>query len=534
MNPAAESASELRYRRLFEAAYDGILILDPATRTILDANPYLSRLLGYTREELLGRELFEIGLLKDEAANRAAMTALRTGGYIRYDDLPLKTKDGRSTDVEFISNVYQEGDRQVIQCNIRDISARRRTELKLQEIAAQRERLGREMADARDTLQRANESKDRFLAILSHELRTPLNPVLLFAGEAADDPAMPPAAREIFRFIVRNVELETRLIDDLLDMTRIAHGKLALVREVVDVHGALRNAVEIVQADLGAKQIGLRLNFRAEARYVAADPVRLQQVFWNVLRNAAKFSEVGGQIEIETSDPRPGVIEIKIVDGGIGMTDAELKRIFTAFAQGDHAGEEGSRRYGGLGLGLAISKTLVEMHAGTIRAESAGRHRGSTIRIELPIEAAGPPATRLQPEAPVPQFVAPPEKPARAGPPRLLLVEDHEPTRTALTQLLVRRRFHVVPVGTAAEARAVAARQVFDLLLSDVGLADGSGHELMTEFHERFGLRGIALSGGSSEQEIAHGRKAGFVAHLIKPVSVEALEAALAATLPYH
>ncbi len=385
VNTADLSASELRYRRLFEAAYDGILIVDPETRAIIDVNPYLSRLLGYPREELIGKELFQIGLLKDEAASQAAFRELQRSGYIRYDDLPLEAKDGRRADVEFVSNVYLEGNRSVIQCNVRDVTTRKRADDQRTALSLERARVTHEVFKARAASEHEKTSTDHFLAALSHELRTPLNPVLLLATAAAEDPTIPGTARAIFAEIVKNVEVEVRLIDDLQDISRITHGKMPLARESVDVHGSLRDAIKTVAGDLESKRIALRLNFRARGRFVLADRVRLQQIFWNVLRNAAKFSQPGGEIEVETTDLPTGMIRIKVADGGIGMTESELHHLFVAFSQGDHASASGSFRFGGMGLGLAIARMLVELHAGTIRAESAGPNRGSTFWIELPV-----------------------------------------------------------------------------------------------------------------------------------------------------
>ena len=393
----------------------------------------------------------------------------------------------------------------------------------------ERTRLIHAVSRARDVAEQANISKDLFLAALSHELRTPLTPVLLLAAEAIEDPAMPVGARKIFTTIVKNVRLEARLIDDLLDATRISHGKLALEMQVVDVDVALRDAIETVASELKEKRIALKLNLAAEKPLVMGDPVRLQQIFWNVLRNAVKFSPTGGEIAVETAILPTGLLRIKITDRGMGMTKEELARLFTSFSQGDHAGGGGSHRFGGLGLGLSISRRLTELHSGTIRAESAGLNEGSTFLIELPLsQPARVKEFMRSPAPPAPRLTA-----SRSGElpllRRILLVEDHESTRTALTDLLTRRRYEVVGVGSLAEARAAVTGASFDLLISDLGLPDGTGHELMAELRTRFGLTGIALTGYGRDEDVARGREAGFVTHLTKPVSLQLLEAALAA-----
>jgi signal transduction histidine kinase len=214
---------------------------------------------------------------------------------------------------------------------------------------------------------------------LSHELRTPLNPVLLLAS-AAEDPALPEHVRAQFRTIRHNVELEARLIDDLLDITRIAHGKLTLNMAVVDAHALLKEALATVRSDLDHKGISLTLELEAEHSAVKGDAVRLQQVLWNVLKNAVKFTAIGGKIGIGTlANAGTGELVVSITDNGIGLTDRDIARIFEGFTQGEHAAAFGSHRFGGLGLGLTISRKLLELHGGSIQASSAGRDQGSTF-----------------------------------------------------------------------------------------------------------------------------------------------------------
>jgi signal transduction histidine kinase len=248
-----------------------------------------------------------------------------------------------------------------------------------------RSRLLREVSEARDSAERANRAKDDFLATLSHELRNPLSPVLLVAGAAAKDPALPESVRSDFATICKNISLETRLIDDLLDLTRITHGKLEIKRVPCDIHTILRDAIATLESEMQQKRISLSSDFQAEEHHGVGDPVRLTQVFWNVLKNAVKFTPEEGEIVIGTRNlcgsPR---LAIRVADTGIGMSSEEQSRVFEAFSQGRHA-EEGSHRYEGLGLGLSISRMLVELHSGEIRAESAGPGRGSVFTIELPL-----------------------------------------------------------------------------------------------------------------------------------------------------
>lgn len=374
----------------------------------------------------------------------------------------------------------------------------------------------------------ASRAKDDFLAALSHELRTPLNPVLLVASDAANNLQLPRETRADFDMIRRNVELEARLIDDLLDLTRITRGKLSLDRHSLDAHGVLQEAIATVRMDAEKKQISLAPDLRAEEHAVFGDGVRLLQVFWNVLKNAVKFTPEGGKITVKTF-AKDGGLFIKIIDTGIGMNSEELNRVFDAFSQGDHA-EGGSHRFGGLGLGLAISRMLVELHSGSIHADSEGNGRGATFLIQLPLAPIAKKDGAL-PSAKSPARILPSTSSAKADaePLRILLVEDHEPTRTALTHLLARRRYEVATAASLLEARALAGRQNFDVLISDIGLPDGSGYDLMVELRERHGLKGIALTGYGMEQDVARSQESGFVAHLTKPVRMESLDRALAA-----
>jgi len=239
------------------------------------------------------------------------------------------------------------------------------------------------MLKARDRALAASRAKDNFLAALSHELRTPLTPVLLLASEEAVNPRHAPAVRADFEMIAKNVALEARLIDDLLDLTRITRGKLALDWSPTDANVVLNDALAAVGAEFEEKKIELRLELAAPRHRLMADPVRLQQVFWNVLKNAAKFTPAGGRVTIGTSVVDRCRLLVRVTDTGIGMTAPELARVFEAFAQGDHA--EGGHRFGGLGLGLAITERLVQLHGGSIRATSPGRGLGSTFEIELPL-----------------------------------------------------------------------------------------------------------------------------------------------------
>jgi PAS domain S-box-containing protein len=356
----ALQASEVRYRRLFETAQDAILILDGDTGKITDSNPFLSGLLGYTPDELLGKQLWEIGLFQDIEASRAAFRQLQENGYIRYEDLPLETRDGRRVSVEFVSNVYQVEDCQVIQCNIRDISDRKRAE---------------------EALTEADRRKDEFLAMLSHELRSPLAPLLnalqLMRRKGTDDPDVQ-WARDVAE---RQVQQLTRLVDDLLDVARIRRGKINLQMESLDMAAVVVRAVEISRPLIDARKHTLAVSLPEQTVRVAADPTRLAQVVSNLLNNAAKYTEVGGCIEL-TVEPGDGEAVLRVRDTGVGIAADMLSQIFEIFTQ-----VRGclSRSEGGLGIGLALVRSLVEMHGGSVVAHSEGPGHGSEFVVRLPL-----------------------------------------------------------------------------------------------------------------------------------------------------
>jgi CheY-like chemotaxis protein len=305
---------------------------------------------------------------------------------------------------------------------------------------------------------------------------------------------------------------------------------MVLEQQPVDVHAVLRDALATIQGELASRQIQLEMDLASGRPIVQGDPVRLQQVFWNVLKNAVKFTPERGRISLRSStqagDGR--TLVVRVSDTGIGIVPGELEHVFEAFSQGEHAKGVGSHRFGGLGLGLAISRKLIELHSGRIFAESEGRDRGSTFTVELPL------ALPIQPDlpAPGPASAAAPAEPAAAEPvgaPRaILLVEDHAPTRLALQRLLQRRRFRVLAAASVAEARAIAEKERIDLVISDIGLPDGSGYDLMAELDERFRLKGIALTGYGMESDIVRSKETGFIVHMTKPVSIQALDAAIA------
>jgi PAS domain S-box-containing protein len=242
----------------------------------------------------------------------------------------------------------------------------------------ERRRMEKELERAKEKAEAASAAKDRFLATLSHELRTPLNPVLLWADGVLNQPGLDPEMEQGLRMVCRNIELEARLIDDLLDLTRIARGKLQLRLQSADAHELVRHAIEIVRADLDGRHIQLSVALEASSHQVNVDPPRLEQVFWNILRNACKFTADSGVISIHSYNNAPNSITVEMTDNGAGIEPEFLEKIFAAF-------EQLEMRREGLGLGLAISKAIVEMHGGSIRAQSEGSGKGATFAVTLPV-----------------------------------------------------------------------------------------------------------------------------------------------------
>ncbi|MEY2479540.1 MAG: hypothetical protein QOI04_467 [Verrucomicrobiota bacterium] len=388
------------------------------------------------------------------------------------------------------------------------------TALALSSGMAERRRAEIAIEQQKDAVEAANRTKDNFLAMLSHELRTPLTPVLAALDVLKTDPRQSDDAKSAFEMIRRNVELESRLIDDLLDLTRIARNKLQLKIDLLDAHQALLDVVEMFRAEVNARRLHLHVDLRAGAHHVMADPAKFQQIIWNLFKNAIKFTAENGEIAISSSNTSPQVLEISVRDTGIGMEPEIMKRIFSPFEQGDQSFQH---RFGGLGLGLAISKSLAHAHGGALIAKSEGRDRGSTFLLTM--QTVSPRQRPISPAESAPE--------SAHSALRILLVDDHQDTCAALERLLARRGHLVATAHTLRAAMETAGRNQFDLLISDIALPDGTGIELMSYLRALSGMRGVAISGFGMNGDIEKSLQAGFSAHLVKPVNLEKLEAAI-------
>jgi signal transduction histidine kinase/CheY-like chemotaxis protein len=480
----------------------GIALVDPESRHFLQANQAFSEMakrFGALPQEkdIHDASYDEVKIAPVEAIEKV----LAFGAPFQLVEQPFTDQNGMTRFVN-VNLLRLQGSEQTIQGVLYLV------EDKTRDVTLRQELIG------------ANAAKDQFLALLSHELRNPLSPVIAMVGELEVTAPDSPEVRRALEVIRRNVELEARLIDDLLDVTRISKGKLQLSLEKVSVHEILQRSYEICREDITGKDLRIEFRLRAEHAYVEGDPARLQQVFWNLIKNSVKFTPEKGRILIETSNPSPDAIEIRTTDTGIGIEPEKMQTIFNAFEQGQSSI---TRRFGGLGLGLAISKAMVAAHRGIIKAESHGKDRGATFIVTLETVAmpamAATDGNRKTPRRKI-------DKEAKATKPerRVLVVDDHFDTCTGMKMMLERRGYRVTVAHTADQAVERTRHEEFDLVISDIGLPDRSGYELMQELSTTKGLRGIALSGFGMENDVSRARAAGFSEHLTKPINFDRLE----------
>ncbi len=482
--------SEIRYRRLFEAAQEGCSSLIPGTHRITDANPFITELLGYTREEFLEKELCQIGLFQNQTASEGAFRELHEKRFFRDDDLPGQTKAGKRLKLEFVSNLYDEAGRQVIQCNIRDITERKQADEERKQLMA-REQAAREEAEA------AGRTKDEFLATVSHELRTPLNPILGWSALLRTHSLDEAVSIRALESIERNAKVQAQLIEDILDVSRVITGKLSLDVRPVDLAQVIHAAIDTVRPASEAKIIQIQTHFDADVGMVSGDPGRLQQVVWNLLFNAVKFTPNGGRVDIRLQRLESDV-QMTVTDTGKGISANALPFIFDRFRQADNTS---TRQYGGLGLGLAIVRQIIELHGGTVQAESRGEGQGATFTVILPIREIGdkedttPRGGQVFPSvAKVTPFVCPPQICGL----RVLLVDDEPDTLEMLRAVLEQEcRAEVRTSIDVANALEVFQQWKPDVLVSDIAMPGEDGYALIAKvraLEQRTGKRTPAIA----------------------------------------
>ena len=489
-----------------EGITDAVFVKDRKGRYLM-INSAGARSVGRSPEAMLGkddREFFApetAGRIMEEDRQvmesgqartyEEAATVLGVTRYYLATRVPYRDDEGRIVGVMGIS---------------RDVTGQKKSE--------------QELREAKEAAEAANKAKDRFLAILSHELRTPLTPVLATVNYMESCPNLPAEFRNEVTMIRRNVEMEARLIDDLLDLTRISRGKIELHFEALDAHASLRRALEICQGDIESKQIGISQSLWAEEHHIWADPARIQQVFWNLINNAVKFTPKGGQISLrtwnETVTNEKGTsavrLNVEIADTGVGIAPEVLPRIFSAFEQGERTV---TREFGGLGLGLAISRALdqdaqghpdgPQPRRGPRRHVYPGlRHRGIAASFGILHASA------REPQVPKPAADPPGGRPRR-HPPHDAPALDHV-------------RLHRADRRLRRSRPRTGRESSFDLLISDIGLPDGTGLDVMQHLRARQGIKGIALSGFGMEEDLRRSRDAGFSRHLTKPINLQTLQ----------
>jgi len=481
----------------------GIAFVDPISRRFLQANEAFMQMAQRFGEVPAGCDISEASYDNVKIAPPEAIEkVLSFGTPFQLIEAALKDKAGMTHFVN-VHLLRLQGPQQTVQGVLYLV------EDKTRDVTLRQELIG------------ANAAKDQFLALLSHELRNPLSPVIAMVGELEASVPDSPSVREALEVIRRNVELEARLIDDLLDVTRIAKGKLQLSFEIICVHQILHRAYEICREEIAAKDLQVEFRLRASHTHVEGDPARLQQVFWNLIKNSVKFTPKKGRIVLETVNPASEEIEIRITDNGIGIEPEKISKIFNAFEQGQTSI---TRRFGGLGLGLAISKALIDAHGGKIHVESPGKDRGSTFSLRLKTVPSPAVAGDGAEEGPSATREAEPRTPMLR---RVLVVDDHQDTCTGMKMMLERRGYEITVAYSAEQAVQKTHNQDFDLLISDIGLPGRSGYELMRELRESKGMPGIALTGFGSEHDISKARAAGFAEHLTKPINFERLQEAI-------
>jgi PAS domain S-box-containing protein len=501
--PAKLPAIEEQFRSLVECVEEyAIYMLDPEGN-VTTWNSGAEKIKGYTAAEILGKN-FACFYTSDDVASgkpQKNLNQARIKGHIREQGQRVR-QDGSTFHADVVTTAMRDGSGNIVGFSkvTRDMTDQIRA---------------RSAEAALLAAEKAGKAKDYCLDALSHALRTPLPPALATASYLADNIARFPAEfGEEIDTIRRNVKLQARLIDDLLDLTRVARGKIELQFDRVDAHTAVRDAISIAQGDIDEKGLKLSLSLSAKAHHIWADPIRIEQVFWNLINNAVKFSAGGGKIDIRTLNDEHGHFEFQITDCGIGIEAERVRTLFRPFEQGDSSV---TRQFGGLGLGLAISKHLVDLHNGLITVGSRGRSYGATFTVILDtvpdqVGRSGVPA-RL------------PHRPSK--PLRILLVEDHVDTRRTLCRLLRHFGHEISEADCSQRALEIVRAKTFDVVLSDIGLPDGSGYDIISQAKRKQMVTGVALTGFGTDEDIRRGREAGFDFHLIKPVDFHELRSVL-------
>jgi PAS domain S-box-containing protein len=492
-----EGADNLR--RIFESIQDYAIFSYGEDHVITSWNPGVERVLGFTQEEFIGRKIDEIFSEEDRAngtANLEIDKAIKEG-FSLTEGIRVR-KNGRrfwgSGIVRPLLNDRGEiyGFVKVLQ----DLTLRRQLEESLEQ--------------AKREAEEANRAKDEFIAVLSHELRSPLTPINAAVEGLEVEIEDNPTAQLFIDMIRRNLALELRLVDDLLDVTRIARGKLGMKLETFDAHAKIAETITMLKQDVEQKSLNFTADLHATRSHILADPARFQQIISNLLRNAIKFTPERGSVSITSSNDADSNIVIEVRDTGIGMDEAGLARIFRPFVQGM---PNIARMYGGLGLGLTIARALSETFGGQVNATSPGLGKGTTFTVLLPtsdpVDADGADGTAS----------TTPSSRQRAT---LLLLDDQPDARLALKALLEQRGYEVDVADCIKTAVELIDTNNYDIVLSDIQLEGESGWDLLAAVHKP--IRAIAVSALGTPANVETSMRAGFIAHIVKPYKISELD----------
>jgi PAS domain S-box-containing protein len=510
---AALQRSAAYYADLYANAPIPYLTLD-LRGVITDLNLTAATFLGRHRERLLGKPFLALVGGGERQVFLGHMRHCRLEGYAKTE---LQILSGDSLlPVELESRIVPGDTEDATHCRtvVVDLRGRQRVEAARTEAEKERRR-----SEQREAVTRASsEEKDRFLAELSHELRTPLTPILAAVSSLGERHDLSPALRSAVEMIRRNIETEARLIEDLLDVSRMTRAGLRLQLQNLDAHEILREVVGDLDAQLRAHQVDLHLELNARDCYVLADSLRLRQIVWNLITNAIHNTPAGEHVAVSSSNIGSD-LRIVVRDTGVGIAPRDLARIFEPFARVEPAKRQGN----GLGLGLSIVKGLVAAHGGRIVALSEGLGHGARFVVELPTTPgpADKPAEAAGAAAPVAKAATRP-KPGAGKAKRILIVEDHADTRAALEVLLELKGYDVRLAKDMASALE-QSREPVDVLVCDIGLPDGSGLELVRRISARRPVKAIALSGYGSAGDLERSAQAGFAVHLTKPIAADKL-----------
>ncbi|MGV0105175.1 histidine kinase [Nostoc sp. DSM 114160] len=509
--------SEAKYRQIVDTSYEGIWMIDSKTRTEF-VNQRISQMLGYPAAEILGRSIFDF-MVADEIADEAKLEWFKGEGSDLKEGR-LRCQDGSYiwTLISARTILNEQGECLGAIAMLTDITDRKRSE-------SERDRLLQLEQIARAEAEAANRIKDEFLAVLSHELRSPLNPILgwakLLQSRKFDEAGLDKALKTI----ERNAKLQAQLIEDLLDVSRILQGKLSLNTIPVDLVSTIEAAMETVHLAAEAKTIQIETMLDPNVGKVLGDPARLQQVFWNLLSNAVKFTETKGKVNVrlERIDAQA---QITISDTGKGIHPDFLSHVFDYFRQGDSTT---TRRFGGLGLGLAIARHLIEMHGGTVWAESPGEEQGAIFTVRLPlIEDSTTSEDDTNTDSSTAAFSSSPLMGLQ-----VLVVDDNDDTRDFFSFVLEQFGAIVTAVASGDEALQALTQSKPDILLSDIGMPEMNGYMLMQQVRNleaKIGAKkmpAIALTAYAGEINQQYALKAGFQQHIVKPVAPEELLVAI-------